>query len=89
MKPSFGWVANARSDGFEQEHGRFTMEVFWHEKTRSWGWRVWADAMVNGQHDQVVLAVDYEVNLDSAKRSVLQEASILERAAISEDKKFR
>lgn len=41
IKSAFGWKANGTADGFEQSHGRYTLEVYWNERTRRWSALVW------------------------------------------------
>lgn len=91
MKQSmtFGWRSNAAADGFERDHGRFTMEVFWFESKKEWAWNVWSGGTVNGKRDQVIVAQGIESALDGAKQAVITEAAALEREAIKADEKFR
>jgi hypothetical protein len=86
---SFGWRTNAGADGFEQDHGRFTMEVFWNEVKRVWAWNVWAGVSRAGKRDQSIVANGTEFLLHDAKKAVLRVASGLERQALVEDQKFR
>ena len=86
---TFGWRMNANADGFEQPHGRFTMEVFWNDAKRVWSWAVWAGAKVNGKREQSIIMSGHTPLLDDAKDTVLREASALEREALVEDQKFR
>jgi hypothetical protein len=85
----FGWRVNQGADGFEQTHGRFTMEVFWHEPKRSWGWVVWSTLMIDGTKRQAKIAEGVENTLINAKKTVLRSASALERESLLEDQKFR
>lgn len=77
----FGWRSNSGADGFEQDHGRYVMEVFWNESARKWEWVIWSGAMIVAQNESPSLA--------EAKKAVLRSAAHLEREAIKEDKKFR
>lgn len=45
VKMAFGWRSNANADGFEQNHGRYTVEVYWKEDEGSWGVHVWQNMM--------------------------------------------
>jgi hypothetical protein len=78
---SFGWRINGGADGFEQDHGRYVMEVWWHDDGRGWQWIVWDGATIVSQNS--------EPTLEGAKKAALRSASHLERVAVSEDKKFR
>lgn len=87
---SFGWRSNASADGFERDHGRFTMEVFWFERKREWAWNVWsASKNAQGERDQAIVSQGIESDLDAAKQSVIKEAAALEREAIAADAKFK
>jgi hypothetical protein len=86
---SYGWRSNKAADGFERDHGRFTMEVFWFETKRAWAWMVWASANVEGKTDQVIVTQGRRPRLDDAKQEVMREAASLEKEAIREDQKFR
>ena len=88
---SFGWRVNGSADGFEQPHGRFTMEVFWDDANRDmpWAWLVWTNALVQGKADQTIVSKGKEPSLDWAKRAVIEKAAKLEKVALQEDKKFR
>lgn len=87
---SFGWRSNAAADGFERDHGRFTMEVFWSERKREWAWNVWAAGInAEGKRDQVVITQGIESTLDLAKTAVIKEAAALEREALIEDSKHK
>lgn len=86
---SFGWRANANADGFEQDHGRFTMEVFWNEVKRVWAYNIWAGVNRAGKRDQSVVSTGMEFLLHDAKKGALRMASELERRALAEDQKFR
>ncbi len=89
QKLSFGWKVNRRADGFEQQHGRFTMEVFWSEAERVWKWAVWVDQNIDGKFQQSILAQGRSGRLADAKKTVMREAAEFERDSIDEDKKFR
>lgn len=78
----FGWRANLSADGFEQHHGRFTMEVFWSDAERSWSWVIWS-----GKNLILDVNKSLRLSLEEAKHQVLKEASALERQALQEDKK--
>lgn len=86
---SFGWRTNASADGFEQTHGRFTMEVFWHDKRRVWAWNVWAGVSRAGKQEQDIVDSGFAHLLHDAKKQVLRVASVLEREALAADQKFR
>ncbi len=76
---AFGWTANQKADGFEQEHGRFTVEVFWNEGNHMWSWIVWSPAV---KDEQEILSRGRELRLASAKVTGLRAASDLEKGAL-------
>lgn len=88
---SFGWRVNGGADGFEQPHGRFTMEVFFSEKKRDWTWFVWAggNKTAADARNQNIVDRGSELMLSDAKKAVLRAASALEREALIEDQKYR
>ena len=87
---SFGWRANGGADGFEQDHGRFTMEVFFEEASKMWTWLVWsAGPIVSGQPSHTIVARGKKALLTDAKAIVLENAARMEKEAIKEDQKFR
>ncbi len=87
---SFGWRVNGGADGFEQPHGRFTMEVFFSDVKRDWTWFVWAGSPGKGaRHSQTIVDRGAESLLTDAKKAVLRAASALEREALIEDQKLR
>ena len=86
---NFGWKVNRDADGFEQDHGRFTMEVYWHDLKRTWVWAIWADVVANGKREATVIKRSLAPTLADAKKAVLRVASQFERDALTEDQKFR
>lgn len=87
---SFGWRANGAADGFEQDHGRFTMEVFFQDKTRQWVWLVWSSGpIVSGQPSHTIVSKGTTKTLEDAKVVVHETAARMERDAIKEDQKRR
>ena len=86
---TFGWRINGNADGFEQDHGRFVMEVFWNDRKRTWAFNIWTRALVGGRPDQVIVNKGIAPSLVEAKQAALREASVREREALNEDKKFR
>jgi hypothetical protein len=86
MKADYGWRINGSQDGFEQEHGRFIMEVFWFGAKHMWAWSVWARNVVDGRVDQVIVAQGRHKDLDAAKAEVLHEAADLEKEAMRKDR---
>lgn len=74
----FGWVVNAHSDGFESEHGRFTVEVFWSRD--NWHSIVW------NEHNTIVHQAKHGLDLDEAKRAAHEQATRLEKEAVRADR---
>lgn len=72
---TFGWMSNTGADGFEQEHGRFTAEVYWDDVVRVWKWVVWGP-------DQNVLNRGHHKALAGAKIASLRLAADLEKQAL-------
>jgi hypothetical protein len=83
---SFGWRTNSNADGFEQHHGRMTMEVFWSDTEQTWSWMLWSNI---GSSPQAIEAspVSLRLSLAEAKQQVLKQASVIERQLMQADKK--
>ena len=65
----FGWKANQNADGFEAEHGRFVVEVWWNG---SWYVNVW------NEHNTIVQSAKVS-GLDEGKMLGHEIASRLEK----------
>lgn len=81
---AFGWRSNTNADGFEQDHGRFTIEVYWKGSKRTWGVNIWGRVLVDGKYQMAVIREGSDPDLNSAKKIGLRLATTLEKEALSQ-----
>ena len=79
---AFGWRANGNADGFEQEHGRFIIEVYWNSKKREWGVYIWGRVSAGGKVEQRIMRETSDPDLTQAKKIGIRIASVLEKEAL-------